>query len=167
MLIYHPLYDVYHCVFRVLRLLEVMSSKNVEVDQLRILDFYLLFPSLLSRVLFPQPALKYKKKVLNTAGPYENIEDSYKVFIQLEPFQHEALRCLVSWGLFDSGALKQGFAKRTPKALPAPLADSIKRANEADHDLIGLLTGPFFDLDFYGPHGLKDRTRLMEYRYDS
>jgi hypothetical protein len=105
--------------------------------------------------------------VRNTSGPYENIEDPYKVFIQLEPFQHEALRCLVSWGLLDSGALKQGFAKRTPKVLPATLADSIKGANEADHDLIGLLTGPLFDLDFYGSHGLKARTRLMEYRYDS
>jgi hypothetical protein len=127
----------------------------------------LLFPSLLSDVSFPKSALSFKKMVRNTPGPYENIEDPYKVFIQLEPFQHEALRCLVSWGLLDSGALKQGFAKRTSKALPALLADSIKSANEADHDLIGLLTGPLFDLDFYGPHGLKQRTRLMEYRYDS
>src|SRR4030042_4647660 len=116
MLIYHPLYDVYHCVFRFLRLIEVISSKNIVVDRLRVLDFYLLFPSLLSDVSFPKSALSFKKMVRNTSGPYENIEDPYKVFIQLEPFQHEALRCLVSWGLLDSGALKQGFAKRTSQA---------------------------------------------------
>jgi len=167
MLIYHPIYDEYHCVFRILRLLEVVASKNIEVDRLRVLDFYLLFPSLLPRVKMPQSARKYRKMVHDTFGPYENIHDPYKVFIQLEPFQQGALCCLVSCGLLDASGLKQGFAKRTPKTLPAPLANSIRRANETDRDLIGLLAGPLFDLDFYGPDGLKARTGLMEYRYDS
>jgi hypothetical protein len=167
MLLYHPAYDVYHCVFRVLRLLEADTSKTIEIDRLRVLDFYLLFPSLLSELRFPRSASKYKKAARSISTPYENIENPYRVFIQLEPFQQGALRCLVSCGLLDSDNLKDGFAKRTQKILPTPLADSIKSANEADHDLIGLFTGPLFDLDFYGPQGLKARTSLLEYRYDS
>lgn len=166
MLIYHPLYDEYHCIFRLLRLLEAAGSKDIEIDRLRILDFYLLFPFLLTQMSFPRSALKHKKG-LPPGGPYETIRDPYKVFIQLEPFQQSALNCLVSFGLLDSIKLKEGFAKRTQKALPSALADSIQMANAKDSDLIALLTGPLFDLDFYGPQGLKARTRLMEYRYDA
>lgn len=167
MLIYHPIYDVYHGIFRILRLLEVISAKSIEIDRLRILDFYLLFPSLLSKMKFPQSARKFRGMVQGMSGPYESIEDPYKVFIQLEQFQREALGCLVACGLLDSDALKKGIATRTPKALPLDLEDAIKMVNESEHDLIGLLTGPLFDLEFYGNHGLKARTGLMEYRYDS
>ncbi|HGA8765958.1 TPA: ABC-three component system middle component 5, partial [Salmonella enterica subsp. enterica serovar Virchow] len=46
MLIYHPAYDAYHCLFRMIALIDHVNE--IEVDKARILDFYLIFPALVS-----------------------------------------------------------------------------------------------------------------------
>lgn len=48
MLIYHPAYDAYHCVFRMLLIAERVSG--IEVEKARILDFYLVFPGMVKKI---------------------------------------------------------------------------------------------------------------------
>jgi len=43
MLIYHPAFDAYHCVYRMTMLTQ--KVKELEYSKLRILDFYLCFPA--------------------------------------------------------------------------------------------------------------------------
>jgi hypothetical protein len=46
MIIYNQAFDLYHAVYRMLQLLTHFNKKEyVEVDRLRIWDFYVLFPS--------------------------------------------------------------------------------------------------------------------------
>lgn len=45
MLVYHPAFDIYNCVFRMLQLMTSMKQNEVELDKLRIWDFYLTFPN--------------------------------------------------------------------------------------------------------------------------
>ena len=47
MLVYHPAFDMHHCVFRMVRLLNRLPVGSCQVERMRILDFYLLFPSLI------------------------------------------------------------------------------------------------------------------------
>jgi hypothetical protein len=56
--IWHPMYDPYHCGFRMLRLLSVQPAFEIEV--LFILDFYLLFPFLLHKASMPETATSSK-----------------------------------------------------------------------------------------------------------
>ena len=44
MLIYNQAYDLYHTMFRILQIME-KTEEIIEIDKLRILDFYLAFPS--------------------------------------------------------------------------------------------------------------------------
>jgi hypothetical protein len=46
--VWHPSRDAYHCAFRFMRLL-VANEAPLEVERLRILDIFLLYPALLHR----------------------------------------------------------------------------------------------------------------------
>ncbi len=166
MLIYHPAYDLYHCAFRFLRLLEKLPKLPHEVDKLRILDFYLLFPSLLKKVSLPRNAMIFRKILNSFSDKYEEITDPHKLFSQLDPFQIASLRYLSSGHVIEAEHLSRGKVSRTDRGLPTPLLDAINRANSEDSELLDFLIGPFFDLEFYGSAGLKARTKLMEFRYD-
>ena len=166
MLIYHPAFDIYHGVFRMLRLLEPLPDAEIEVDRVRILDFYLLFPSLLRDVRFPIGAAKLKKHFVGLANPYENIEDPKALFMRLEPYQRAALDALSARGLIDSEMLASDKVKRVAVELPIDLKQAILARNQGSME-IDLLTGPLFHVDLYGKSGLKDRSDLFEYRYDA
>ncbi len=166
MLIYHPAYDIYHCIFRFLRLLEILPKVPHEADKLRILDFYLLFPHLLKEVLLPLEARSYRKTINKLDEPYENVKDPHKMFLKLETFQLSALRCLASCNIIDINEFSSERIMRTKKKIPEQLLATINKTNSDNPDLVNLLTGPLFDLAFYGDKGLKARTKLMEYRYD-
>lgn len=166
MLIYHPAFDIYHCSFRLLRLLENLSKEPYEVDRLRILDFYLLFPTLLQNFTLPRTAISYRKTIKALDIPYERIEDPFKIFLQIEPLQSSALRCLASYDIIDADQLSDGKILRTEKHLPKQLKEAINKAYIENPDLLNFLTGPLFDLDFYGQGGLKARSGLVEHRYD-
>lgn len=166
MLIYHPAFDTHHCAFRLLRLLERLPKVPYPIEKIRILDFYLLFPSELVSVRFPQDALRFKKEFRRTSNPYERIEDPHRVFSRLEPIQLAALRTLASHGVIDQAQLSEGKALRSGSPIPASLARLIDTANTRFPAAIELLSGPLSAIDLYGKSGLKARTDLFEYRYD-
>ncbi len=46
MIIYNQAFDLYHCIFRILNFLNRFNPSDIiEVDKLRIWDFYFLFPN--------------------------------------------------------------------------------------------------------------------------
>lgn len=65
MLVYHPAYDAYHCLFRMMAIME--NTNRLEIDKLKILDFYILFPALLSEVKMPREFIKIKKNSKTTS----------------------------------------------------------------------------------------------------
>ena len=166
MLIYHPAFDMHHCIFRILRLLTNMPVESYEVDKVRILDFYLLFPEYIQQVIFPKEGVRFKKLLPQTINPYDKLENPRRILARLEPFQSLALNCLASYGLIDAILLAQGEVRKTQKQIPQELALAIDEANVRDNAVIGFLTGPFAQLGLYGPKGLKYRSFLLEYRYD-
>ena len=62
MLIYNQAYDIYHTMFRILQITE-KTEENLEVDKLRILDFYLAFPTELLEIKSFQGFKKYEKHI--------------------------------------------------------------------------------------------------------
>ncbi len=167
MLIYHPAYDLYHCAFRLLGLLEALPKRPHQSDKIRILDFYFLFPWLLHKVSLPREDFIFKKVLKSFAETYEQVDDPHKLFIRLEPFQIASLRYLSSGNLIDAGKLAEDKVFRTDKPLPSVLLDAIKQSHSENSQLIDFLIGPFFDIEFYGRKGMKARTKLLESKYDA
>lgn len=166
MLVYHPAFDMHHCVFRMLRLLNRLPPGEYHVERMRILDFYLLFPCQLPSFRFPRPLSRQRKTFAKRNNRYEKLTDPYRIFLRLAPFQQEAFGCLAAHGLINPTRLAESMVVRTASSLPDLLKATAEESDRLSPDVIDFLTGPLKDVDLYGKDGLKARSDLFEYRYD-
>lgn len=81
MITYNPAFDLYHCIFRMVHIIQRLDDNEcLEVDKIRIWDFYILFPSKAYTIkirrdeeLFKSWRCTYIKKIKN---PYEYSGDN-------------------------------------------------------------------------------------------
>jgi len=166
MLIYHPAFDIYNCVFRMLQLLSYMKQDEVEVDRLRIWDFYLTFPNEARNISYPSSLSElkniFKKKAPN---PYEDLIDAKRIIERMKSYQLSALKCIASYDLIDSELLAKNIVRRTNNEIPAELSNKFNELTIEKQNIIKLIVG-FWELPLYGKYGLKNRTGLIEFKYD-
>lgn len=166
MLIYNQAYDLYHSMFRILQITE-KTNEVLEVDKLRILDFYLAFPAELLEIKSFQGFRKYEKYLRSETNKYERVIDRKRLFFKMEHIQISAIKALISYGLIDATEFKNGRIKRTDMVISEKLQERLLLANEENPNLITLITGPLASMDLYGHLGLKVRTNLIEFKYDA
>ncbi len=166
MLVYHPAFDIYNCVFRMLQLLTAMNEDEIELDRLRIWDFYLTFPNEARKISYPRELFELKK-IFKSKGenPYEDLIDPKRIIERMKPYQLSALKCIASYGLIDSKLLSKNKVKRTQKQIPEELLSKFSELTTEKSNIIKLIIG-FNELPLYGKMGLKFRTGLIEYKYD-
>lgn len=163
MLVYHPAFDIYNCAFRMLQLLSLMEESEIELDKLRIWDFYLTFPNEARQITFPRDLFELKKIFKNKPdNPYEDLIDPKRIAERMNPYQLSALRYLASYGLIDNNLFQKNIVKRTEKALPSELQQKLSEINTEKENIIKLVKG----FNFLALRGLKERTGLLEFRYD-
>jgi hypothetical protein len=167
MLVYHPAFDLYHCVFRLLQILENMKRKDVEVDRLRIWDFYLTFPNEARNISFPNE-LRELKRVFRSKdpNPYEDLVDAKRILYRMKSYQVAGLKCLASYDLIDTEELNRGIVKRTERTIPHEIKEKLGRLNTEQENILKLVQG-FNELPLFGRSGLKDRTGLIDFKYDA
>jgi hypothetical protein len=143
-----------------------MKQDEVELDKLRIWDFYLTFPNEARNITYPNSLFElrtiFKKKSPN---PYEDLIDSKRIIERMKSYQISALKCIASYGLIDSELFNKNIIKRTEKNIPEELAKHFTELSVEKSNIIKLIIG-FYDLPFYGKSGFKDRTGLIEFKYD-
>lgn len=167
MLIYHPVFDANHCVFRTLLLLEEQNYCEIDIELFRLMDFYVLFPSLLKSIKpFPNQLRKYKKTIQLIKEPYEDIKNPNRIFLELRRIQSIAFHHLLSKQLIDMKSFDIGKIKRTKNDLPDSLLVSMEQVEYKKTEWFTLISSELKKIEFYGVNGLKKRTGLMEYRYD-
>lgn len=166
MLIYNQAYDLYHTMFRILQIME-KTNDTLEIDKLRILDFYLAFPSELMEIRSFRGFKKYEKYIKAEKNNYEKIIDRKRLFFKMEYIQLSAIKALISYGIFDADEFKQGKVKKIYIKLSDSLLTRILSANDENPNLITLITGPLASMNLFGHLGLKERTNLIEFKYDS
>ncbi|HUW50024.1 MAG TPA: ABC-three component system middle component 5 [Sulfuricella sp.] len=164
MLIYHPAYDAYHCVFRTLLLTN--SLESIELQKLRILDFFLCFPSELSKVRLPRQHSEAKRLALELRNDYHGPISMNQAFRDMEHIQLAAFKSLAASSIVDQVKIEDGVIKRTGVALKEELKRKIDAVLERDSIVVEYIVNKLGVLPLNGSNGLKDRTGLMEYRYD-
>jgi hypothetical protein len=55
----------------------------------------------------------------------------------------------------------------TEKKITEEFKQVIENAIETNFNVVSLLTGPLSEIDLFGHLGLKERTGLIEFRYDT
>lgn len=167
MLIYHPAFDIYNGVFRMLRLIQNMKKDSMEFDRLRIWDFYLVFPNETKNITFPNDFSELKNIFKDKPNPYEDLVDAKRIFERMKPYQSAALKCLASYGFIDSKELTKNIVRRTDKEIPNELKEELRKMNIKEENIIKLVRSPINDLPLLGKSGFKDRTKLIDIKYDT
>lgn len=172
MIVYHPAFDLYHSVFRMLQILiHFNKSEYVELDRLRIWDFYLLFPNKMHSITLnrTEDDIKgmIKKYIPKKDNPYELFLDNRKMFEKIKPYQLHAIKCLVSYNIIDKEYLKTNKIKIISKENLTKYVSKFEELDAREKNVITLLTSHFYLMSLYGDNGLKDKTKLLESRYDA
>lgn len=166
MIVYHPAFDFYHGAYRMLLLLERMKRDSIEVEALRIWDFYFVFPNEVKNLSFPTELAKLKRVFKEVPNPYEDIVNAPRIFNRMRTFQLAALRYLSAHGFIDTTELQANKVKRTPKPVPESIAQRMTDLPIGQDNVVKLLISPFVEVKLGGKSGLKERSGLLEHRYD-
>lgn len=168
MLIYHPAYDVNHCVYRIISLLEKSAHEEFDIELARLLDFYILFPHLLKSIK-PLPAglAAYRQILKRIPDAYESIPNPKRILFDLEQFQNAAFQSLMAKGLVDIDSFRKGVLRRTDTSIPEELEASMLEDEMIDSDWFTVISDELPSVQFLGRKGLKSRSSLMEFRYDA
>ncbi|MHB0946972.1 MAG: ABC-three component system middle component 5 [Sedimentisphaerales bacterium] len=166
MLVYHPAFDVYHGIFRFIKLLNCCHDKTSEKEKLKLIDFYLLFPELISTIRLKRDHLKYKKTFAGLSNKYNiaSVDGQAKqVFDRMEPFHNLIFSYLEkkNYIRIDYGTCVHFLDSETPKEIL-----EICMIRDEEKEIIYFLSEVLSSYVIKGENGLKDRTKLMEYRYD-
>lgn len=172
MIVYHPAFDLYHSVYRMLQILTHFDKNDyVEIERLRIWDFYLLFPDKISSIKLKQTEKDIKELIKTyikkSDNPYELLLDNRKVFEKIKPYQLGALKCLASYGIIDKNYLSTNKVTIISKEILSNYSSKFEALSPKESNTISLLTSHFYLMSLYGESGLKSRTQLLESKYDA
>lgn len=166
MLTYQPQNDIYYGIFRFLSILTRDSSKEYNVDLFKILDFYFLFPNFIPDIRVTSELLKDKNKFKLYKNAYAIEGNQKQIFHKLNKIQDKIIEILVTKNILNIAKIKIDIISLNPNTdIPFFLLQQIEAKNHENYNLLEFLT-KLYTLPFYGEDGLKDRTGLMEYRYD-
>jgi hypothetical protein len=155
-----------------LQLLTYFDKKEfVELDRLRIWDFYLLFPDKIHTIKLKRDEEDVKKimknYILKKENPYEIVIDNRKMFEKIKPYQLTAIKSLASYGIINKEFLAENRVTIISKTLLEKYTSRFEQLSNKEVNVIKLLTSHFYQISMFGPMGLKDRTKLLESKYDA
>ncbi len=166
--VYHPLYDPYYGLYRVLSILSHIN-KEIEPETLGILDFYLMFPMFL--IDFDVKRIKPVRTAINKI-PWDQYDYEYGrlpnptvLYKKLDLIRNMSIQTLITKGIAEMTAgeatkLSIEFGN-IPEGLNALIAEDIAKKSHLYDALRELAVIPL-----RGKDGLKRRSHLLEYRYD-
>lgn len=171
MITYNPAFDLYHSIFRMAHIAAKLEvDECLEVDKVRIWDFYLLFPDKVYGIHLrnDEGELKeYRRLIKKQNNPYEYRGDNRKLFEWIKPVQVSALGCLVSCGILNKEKYEVGcVCVDNHDALAAFIQKAGNIANR-EHNVLAFMSYLSRTMSMTGEYGLKARTELLESKYDA
>jgi len=168
MLIYHPVYDINHCLFRFLLILEKSNTNVFQWELFRLMDFYLLFPNQIKKINpLPNSLRAYKKIINEIPVDYEVLSNSKRIFFDLQNIQSATVFNLIAKGLLDADSFEQKRElKRTSVKLPNRLQKKIDDSHLQKKPWFDFVTNGLSEIELLGNSGIKSRSGLMEFKYD-
>lgn len=172
MIVYNQAFDLYHTIFRLLHFLNKFENGTIlEIERVRIWDFYLLFPSKIYEIRLKQSESDIRKIrkefIKDSNNPYERITENRKIFEKIKPYQQAALNCIASYGIIDKSLLNQQRISIINKDVLVEFVNNFEELEPKEKNVIALMTSHFNQVSLFGTDGLKSRTNLIESKYDA
>ena len=141
----------------------MLVRRPMEYDRLRLLDLYLLFPEFAHNTRLPRSARGWRNRLKDRGNEYWSGCDRILLFQQMTPIQKGALALLQATGLVGQDSVSRLWSVLTDQH---PIVTSALERNQEDQETVAFLSEVLLPLQLAGPHGLKARTGLLEWRYD-
>lgn len=166
MLLYHPMHDPYHCAFRVLTLLSNVEADRIEIEKIRIADFFFLFPHLVAAMVLPRGTQTIRSAARKLENAYVSVINSRRAYEQIKHIQLTTLRGLAARGILVPESLVEGWVRRSSQELRSDVQQILNETALEMNDVHKFVVDVLIRLPLGGKGGLKDRSGLAEYRYD-
>ena len=160
--IWHASRDAYHCAFRMIRLLSAAPGLSIELERLRILDMYLLFPPLLHRTSMTQE-LKAQFRALEIPDEdkiFERLPSMASVYQELRVYQNAAANYLAAKDVLGREALKKGVAEFRYSNLPSKVSTDVSARNSEQSAFLQFLVNDFAKIPLTGSDSIYRRAGL-------
>lgn len=172
MIVYQKSFDLYHTVYRMIKLLAHFKEEGlIEIDRLRIWDYYLLYPNKMQEIKLKQNEKDIRKIIKNFISskdnPYERVLNDRKMFEKIKPYQMTAIKCLASYGIINKDYLSENRITSISSNILSEYEEDFKNLSVQEENAIKLLTSHFYKVPLFGKDGLKSRTGLLESKYDA
>jgi hypothetical protein len=159
--LWHASRDPYHCAFRLLRL---MTAKNavMEVERFRVLDMFLLYPSLLHKSSMPREvrAEFMKLKISTLDRTFLQLPSAASIFQDLRLYQNSAIAQLAARGIVDADALKRRSLAVIEQNVPSEMMGRARTRNTEGEGLASFLVGPFSNIPLRGTESIYRKAGL-------
>jgi hypothetical protein len=165
--VWHSSRDPYHCIFRLLRILLAMESNWIEIERLRILDLYLLFPSLLHHSSMPQDVREHFN-TLSVPSPtniFMRLPSAAAASQDLRIYQDAAISSLVARSMLKKESIRKSVAELRRNQVPDLLWGRAVSKNETDGGLVDFLTRSFATMPLIGSNSIYRRASLPPRRF--
>lgn len=160
--IWYAARDPYHCAFRMIRLL-TWKGDGLPVDQLRLLDMLLMYPSLSLRMKLPS-AVRDNLRALHLPPVKElfvSLPGTASIWQDLQLYQSTALKQLAGRSLLKRDALRDRYAALDQRQLPSPLLNRANAENAAQAALMTFLISDIATIPAAGPDNIFKRAGVL------
>jgi len=172
MIVYQQAFDLYHTVYRMIKLLAHFKRNDyVEIERLRIWDYYLLYPNKMNNIKLKRDEKDIKEiikhYILKGDNPYEQVVNDRKMFEKIKPYQMTAIKSLASYNIINKDYLTLNRITTVTSDIFDKYSDDLKKMSVQEQNAIRLLTSHFYQMPLTGTYGLKHRSDLLESKYDA
>ncbi|QNN23075.1 hypothetical protein HED60_12605 [Planctomycetales bacterium ZRK34] len=127
-------------------------------------------PTFIDQIRFPRTLMSWRKKVIRPANKYISTGHPLLIFEQMRPVHDAAARLMASKAIIAPDKFVNGQIEPDLQQIPNSLRDIAERLNtQTDNEiaLIEFLAIGLGSVALAGPDGLKNRSGLLESRYDT
>lgn len=138
------------------------KDESIPLEQLRILDMFLMFPVLLHRLSLPAD-IKERFRQLKIPVPanfFVRLPGTASVWQKLQIYQSTALKRLTGLGILKRDALRDRYASLETEMVPEEIMKQVIAQNEAEAPLMRFLIDDVASLPMAGRNGLIQRAGL-------
>lgn len=89
------------------------------------------------------------------------------MFEKIRPYQMSAIKYLASLGIINKDYLKENRITKISKDIFNELDTKFEKLSVQELNTVKLLTSHFYFMPLYGENGLKEKTKLLESKYDA
>lgn len=168
MLLYHPATDFYHCWMRFASILGYCGEEGAEFDRIRIIDFFSCFPQEIRGCKLPgKHSAALRKELKQLPKLYEDQKSIRQAFSQMSKVQGQVAMDMVAKGIVQRDRYRDGILFPSLEPAARQLLQSVAQEwcvsrEEWYRSAVSVL----LSMPLNGQDGLKDRSSLLEFRYD-